>query len=229
MWLHRLAILAEEGLLDRRDEAVVGDVDPVELDLGVTTVEEVVELLLRVVLDRLVGVEVAGIDEHLHVPAAGVVAGDLERAVVQGEGVVVELGEVEIGDGADALAAGAHAAQRVVGLGFLLFDAALGGLDHAGAGDGGDVERERVRGADVGITDLREQAPEQGIRIRGRADGGALVRAHAFLIDDDRRREAFEVIDVGAGEVRHETLHESGIGLVDHALRFGGDRVEDEG
>jgi hypothetical protein len=57
--LHRVHVLGQERLLDARDEPLVGEVDVVDLDLRGLLVEEVVELLLGVLLDRLVGVEEA--------------------------------------------------------------------------------------------------------------------------------------------------------------------------
>ena len=52
--------------------------------------------------------------------------------------------------------------------------------------------------------------------------------AHALLVDDDRRRQPFEHVDLGPGQRRHEALHERAVGLVDQPLRLGGDGAEDE-
>ena len=57
--LHRVDVLRQHRLLDLRDQALVGQVDALDLDLGRLLVEEVVELLLGELLDRLVGVEEA--------------------------------------------------------------------------------------------------------------------------------------------------------------------------
>ena len=57
--LERVGVLRQHRLLDPRHEALVGEVDPVDPHLGRLPVEEVVELRLRVVADRLVGVEEA--------------------------------------------------------------------------------------------------------------------------------------------------------------------------
>ena len=44
--LHRLDVLGQHRLLDLRDQALVGEVDALDLDLGRLLVEQVVELLL---------------------------------------------------------------------------------------------------------------------------------------------------------------------------------------
>jgi hypothetical protein len=41
------------------------------------------------------------------------------------------------------------------------------------------------------------------------AHGGARIGAHALLVDDDRRREPFENVDLGRAERRHEALHKA--------------------
>src|SRR4029077_19532114 len=101
-------VLRQERLLDLRDQSRVGEVDAVDLDLGRLPVEEVVELLLRELLDRRVGIEVAAAPEDASVPAVHAVAGDRERALVERLRLVVELREVEVGDRAPPLAPRAH-------------------------------------------------------------------------------------------------------------------------
>ena len=108
--LHRVDVLGQVGLLDLRDQPRVGQVDAVDLDLGRLLVEQVVELLLGELPDRLVGVEVAAAAVDPAVPAVHAVAGDGERPLHEGLAVVVQLGQVEVVDGAPALAARAHAA-----------------------------------------------------------------------------------------------------------------------
>ena len=108
--LHRFDVLREEGLLDLRDDARVRQIDAVDLDLGGLPVEQVVEFLLGELADRLVGVEEAAATEDPAVPALHAVAGDRERTLVERLAVVVELGQVEVGDRTHALAPGAHAA-----------------------------------------------------------------------------------------------------------------------
>ncbi len=57
MRLHGLAVLGEEGFLNLGDQALVGHVDLADLDLDRLPVQEVVELLRRVVADRFLRVE----------------------------------------------------------------------------------------------------------------------------------------------------------------------------
>ena len=66
--LHRVDVLGEHRLLDLRDHALVGEVDALDLDLGRLLVEEVVQLLLGVLADRLVQVQ-ADAHEEAAVPA----------------------------------------------------------------------------------------------------------------------------------------------------------------
>ena len=93
-----------------RDQARVRQVDAVDLDLGRLLVEQVVQLLLGELADRLVRVEEAAAAEDAAVPAVHAVAGDRERTLVERLAVVVQRGQVEVGDRAHALAARAHAA-----------------------------------------------------------------------------------------------------------------------
>ena len=108
--LHRVDVLGQHRLLDLRDQALVGQVDALDLDLGRLLVEQVVQLLLGELADRLVRVEEAAAAEDAAVPAVHAVAGDRERALVERLAVVVQRGQVEVGDRAPALAARAHAA-----------------------------------------------------------------------------------------------------------------------
>ena len=78
--LHRLDVLGEHRLLDLRDQALVGEVDALDLDLGRLGVEELLQLLLRELRDRLVHRE-AGAAEDPAVPAVHAVAGHGQRAV----------------------------------------------------------------------------------------------------------------------------------------------------
>src|SRR3546814_13016675 len=55
--LHRVLVLRQERLLDLGDQTRVGEVDALDLELGRLLVEQVVQLLLRELADRLVGVE----------------------------------------------------------------------------------------------------------------------------------------------------------------------------
>ena len=92
----------------------------------------------------------------------------------------------------------------------------------------GDVERVGIGRADVRRAEPAEQDPQQRVGVGGGADRGSGVGAHAFLVDDDRGRQAVEDVDVGPGQCRHEALHERAVGLVDQPLGLGGDRIEDQ-
>ena len=96
--LQRVDVLGQHRLLDLRDQPLVGQVDAVDLDLGRLLVEQVVQLLLGELADRLVRVEEAAAAEDAAVPAVHAVAGDRERALVERLAVVVELGQVDVGD-----------------------------------------------------------------------------------------------------------------------------------
>ena len=125
--LQRVDLLGQERLLDPRDQPLVRQVDPVDLDLGRLLVEQVVQLPLGVLADRLVRVEEAAAAEDAAVPAVHAVAGDRERALVERQAVVVQRRQVEVGDRAHALAARTHAAETGEGrlLGPRLAGAAL--------------------------------------------------------------------------------------------------------
>ena len=148
--LHRVDVLGEHRLLDLRDHALVGEVDALDLDLGRLLVEQVVQLLLGELLDRLVHVE-AGAAEDPAVPAVHAVAGDRERALAERLALVVQRGQVEVGDRAHALAARAHAAEVDHVAHHVLLDPAAGllGAHHPARLAGRDVERERGRRPDV--------------------------------------------------------------------------------
>jgi hypothetical protein len=143
--LQRVDVLGQHRLLDPRDEALVGEVDPVDLDLRRFPVEQVVAFAFGVLPDGLVGVEEPAAAEDAAEPAVHAHARDGERALVEGLRVVVQLGEVDVVDGAAALAAGAHAAGDGERAALLDRAAALLHGDGAGAADRGDVERERLR------------------------------------------------------------------------------------
>ena len=168
--LHRLDVLREVRLLDLRDQAGVREVDALDLDLRRVHVEQVVELLLGELRDRLVRIEEAATAVDAAVPAIHVVARDRKRAFVQRLGVVVERREIEIADRAHALTARAHAASTTE-LALLphLLPALLDG-DRSGSADVRHVERERVRPTDVRLRESAEDDPQHGVGIRGGAD-----------------------------------------------------------
>ena len=227
--LHGVAVLGQHRLLDLGDQPLIGHVRALELHLGGLLVQEVVELALGEGPDGLVGGEEAGGGEQLLVPAAGRVAGHQERTVLEGLVLVVQLGEVQVGDLPHALAARAHAAHP--GEGGLLGDG-LRTLLHGhrpGGAHAGDVEGVGARAADVRLGELGEQGAQVGVRIGDGADGRADVRPHPLLVHDDRGGQSLEGVDIGSGQLGHEPLHEGAVGLVDHPLRLGGDGAEHQG
>lgn len=151
--LHRLAVLGQERLLDLGDQPFEGEGGALDLHLGRLPVEEVLHLLLGELGDRLVRVEEAGVRVDPHgPPAVRLPAGDGERALGDRLGVVVELGEVDVGDRSAALAAGAHAAGAAEGRLDGLLVAALDG-DRSARRHRGDVEGERAGRADVRLAE----------------------------------------------------------------------------
>jgi hypothetical protein len=226
--LHRLDILGQERLLDLGDEALVGEVDPLDLDLGRLLVQQVGQLALGVVPDRLVHVEEAAAGEDPAIPAVHAVARDRQRTLAQRLAVVIERGEIEVAHRPAALAPRAHAARDRELAPLLDRLAAALDLHRARAADRGDVERKGLCGADMRLAEPAEEDPQEGERVGRRAHRRARVGAHPLLVDDDRRRQAVEHIDIRPGQGRHEALHEGAVGLVDHPLRLGRDGVEDQ-
>ena len=225
MRLEGVEVLGQELLLDRGDQTLVRQVDVVDLDLGRLLVEQVVELGLLVLTDRLVRVEEAAAAEDAAVPAVHAVAGDGERALIERLAVVVQRRQVEVGDRTPALAARTHTsgAGELHGLGLA---AAAFDRDRTARPNRGNVEGERVGRADVRLPESAEEDPQHRIGVGGGADRGAGVGTHPLLVDDDRGRQPFEYVDLGPRQRRHEALHEGAVGLVDQPLRLRGDRAE---
>ena len=226
--LHRLPVLGEERLPHLGDQPLVGDVHVQHPDLGRLPVQEVRQLRLRVVPDRLVRVHEPRLGERLHRPAALLVPRDGDGPLGQRLGVVVELGQVDVRHRAPALAVRAHPAGPAVGLPDGLAGA-LPDRDRTGCPHRGHVERERIGRPDVRLPQPGEQDPQHGVDVGGGTHRGAGVGPHALLVHDDGRGEPLEHIDIGPRQSRHEPLHEGAVGLVDQPLRFGGDRVDDQG
>ena len=224
--LQRVDVLGQHRLLDLRDQPLVGEVDAVDLDLGRLLVEEVVELLLGELADRLVRVEEAAAAEDAAVPAVHAVAGDRERALVERLAVVVQLRQVEVGDRAHALAARAHAAVVDGVAHHDPLPLALVDGHRPARPPRRDVERVGGRRPDVRLPEPAEEDAQHRVGVGGGADGGAGVGAHPLLVDDDRGRQPFEDVDLGPRQRRHEALHEGAVGLVDQPLRLRGDRAE---
>ncbi len=217
--LHRLDILGEKGFLDFGDQSLVGEIDAVDLDLGRLLIEEVIEFSFGEVADGFVGVDKAGFDEDLDGPEAiDAVAGDGDGAIGDRFRVVIELGEIDIGDCAAAFAAGAHAAGTGEGGLHRLAACAAIDRDRAGRADRGDVEGEGVGRTNVRLAEAAEEDAENRVGVGGSADRRAGVGAHPLLIDDDRGGQPFEDIDFGARLGRHETLDEGAVGFVDEPL-----------
>ena len=201
--LHRVPVLGQDALLHLGDQALVGEVDALGLDLHRLVVEEVLPLLLGEVADLDVAGDQARLGVDPHVPPVRGVAGHPDRALVEGLAVVDQLVDVDVGDPAQALAGRAHALGR--------------------------VEAEVEGRADVGLAEPAEDDPQHRVHVGRRAEGGAGVGAHPLLVDDDRRAEVLQRVDVRAAEAGHEPLDEGGVGLVDQPLRLGGDGAEDQG
>ncbi len=185
------------------------------------------QLLPRVVTDRLVGVEEPRFDIQPVVPPARRVAGDAERALAEGLAVVVQLGEVQVGHRAQALAARAHPPGTGEGLPHGLAGAPLD-RDRTARPDRGHVEGEGVWRAHLGLAETAEEDAQHGVGVGGRADRRADVAAHPLLVHHDRRGQPLEHVHLGTGEARHEALDERAVGLVDQLPRLGRDGVEHE-
>ncbi len=185
------------------------------------------QLGLGVVADRLVRVEEAGLAEHPRRPAVGGVARDGDRALGERLGLVVELGQVDVGRGAHALAARAHAAGDAEASALGLAGAALD-LDRPAARHRGDVERVRLGppmcGRPTRLKTTRSIALAS-VTVPTVERTLAPIRSWSRMIAVVR---PFERVDVGPGQRRHEALHEGAVGLVDQPLRLRGDRAEDE-
>ena len=224
--LHRVEVLGQHRLGDLGHQALVGHVDVVHLHLAGLAVEELLALPGGEPGDRDVGRHHRG--EDADVPAVTGVAGNGDRTLVEGLGLVEQLGQVDVGDRAHALAPRAHAAGDRVGALLRRRGRALVDLDLADPAGGRDVERVRLRRADVRLPEPAEQDAQQGVSVRDRAHRGPGVRAHPLLVDEDRRGQPIEHVHVGPRQARHEALEEGAVRLVDHPLRLRGDRVEDQ-
>src|SRR5829696_3886408 len=158
------------------------------------------EFGLVVITDRLLRVEEAGLGERPHHPPASGVAGDGDRALGKRLVLVVELGQVDVGHAAHALA--------------------------ARAGAGGQVEAVVERRPGTRLAEPAEDDPQHRVGVGGGAHSGAGVGAHPLLVDDDRRCQPLQQVDLRPRQRRHEALHEGAVGLVDQPLRLRGDRAE---
>ena len=223
--LHRLDVLGQERLLDPGDQPFVGDVHPRGLHLARFPVQEIVTLLLRVLLDRLVQIQ-PGRREDLRLPAVGRVAGHRQRPLAERLVLVVQLRQIDVAGRSHPLALRAHAPLVDQVAHHDLFALALVGGHRAARLPGRDVERERRGGADVRLAEAAPQHPQHRVGVGDRADRRAGVGAHALLVDDDRGRQPVQDVDLGPVQRRQEPLHERAVGLVDQPLRLRGDGAE---
>jgi hypothetical protein len=184
-------------------DLVEGAVLAVDVDGEAAAVQEQVAFGGGVVGDGLGGVERAGAGVDLPLPGADAEQGEADGAVVERAAGVDEGVEVELDGAAEAVAAGAHAGGVVEGVG------------EGVAGAGGAV--------------AGEQHAQDRHDVGHRADGGAGVAADGFLVDDDGGAEVVDGFDVGFVVGGEPVADEGGVGLVELALRFGGDGVEDDG
>ena len=140
--------------------------------------------------------------------------------------LVDDHGQVEIGDGASALALGTHPAEVDGVLDDPLL--ALGAGHDPTRPRRRDVEGERCRPADVRLAEAAEQAAQHRVGVGDGPERGARIGTQALLVDQDRGGQPLEDVDLGSGQVRHEHLDERRVGLVDQPSRLRGDRAEHE-
>mgnify|MGYP001041358484 CR=1 FL=1 len=220
-----LGRLVDERLPDLGQQSHVGRVHPEERALDRLLVPEPVPLRLRVVLQRLVGIELVRLAVELPRPGPHGEVRREDRSVVEGLRLVHDERLVDRSGFPAAFTRRAHATGDLEAL-RLGLAALLVHDDRALAAHGGHVERERLRGAHVGIGESREEDAQQGAHVGDGADRRAGVGRHALLGDDDRRGDALEGVDLRARQCGHEGLDEGGVRLVDEALALSRDRVE---
>lgn len=90
------------------------------------------------------------------------------------------------------------------------------------------VEREAVRLPDIRLAEPREQQPQVGPAVGGRADRRPCVAADPPLVDDDHRRQPVDVLDLRTFPLRQPVPRERRVGLVQLIPGLGRDRVEDQ-
>lgn len=165
-------------------------------------VEQQFALLGGEVGDRLVRVEEAGLSVLLPLGGADGERGEGQRALVERLRIVDESLGFHGRDPAQALAARAHTVRVVEGVG--------------------------VRRSGAGLAMAREEHPENRIDLRHRADRGARVLARGPLVDDDGCRQVPQRLGLRPLQAGEPAADERGERLVELALRFHGDSVENE-
>ena len=196
--LHRLDVLGQHRLLDLRDDALEGEVDPLDLDLGRLGVEHRVELLLGELRDRLVHGQPDALEEPA-VPAVHRVARHGQGSLVECLGLVVQRRQVDVADAAHALAPrstcrrGRPRCART----FFSTRSPFSVLMTPLAVRVGTLNENAVGGPMCGLSEPAEQDPQHRVGVGGGADRGARVGAHPLLVDDDRGGQAIEEVDLG--------------------------------
>ena len=61
---------------------------------------------------------------------------------------------------------------------------------------------------DVRLAEAAEEDAQHRLRVGRRSDRRAGVRSHPLLVDDDRRADVLECVDLGTVQLAHELLHE---------------------
>jgi len=92
------------------------------------------------------------------------ITGNQQRALVRRLPRVEEGGQVEIGNSSEPFTARTQAIDHLEFASFLDLPPALGDGDRPGPGNGGDIERERLRATDVGFPETAEKNAELGVR-----------------------------------------------------------------
>ena len=133
------------------------------------------------------------------VPVVHGITGNQQRALARRPPRVEAGGQAEIGNSSEPFTARTQAIDHLEFASLLDLPPALGDGDRPCPGNGGDIERERLRATDVGFPETAEKNAELGVRIGGGSERGTGVCAQPFLVDDDRGGQAAEK---GAPRVR---------------------------
>ena len=218
-------ILGEHRAAHAWQQALVAHVDAIELRLDAVELKQRVPLFLGELADRDVRGIKAGLGVGLPRPRADLEARQEDGSIVKGERFVHDGGKIDVRDGAAALARGAHAAGPFESRELLL----LSVDGHAALGrDRGHVERVGAGAARAGLGGAGEEHAQRRRDVRGGTKRRARVGGHGLLPHDDGGGEPLQAVDIRARQRLHEALDETGVGLVDQALRLRGDGVENE-